>query len=217
MMRRRSLTFALLLVAALSACVDNPRTCPAFDFAAADGWAVGQTGDTIRFSNAKGDTTDLRLDRTYVAGPQPALFDGDSPCDIDAEYRYTRDGVNVLWVVLNERQRSANVPPEDWTLNLKITVVLPPFIDVLDQTYSFALSSLPDPGDGSVYSPSRTIGGVSYIDVVEKAIGPEFTQAPINNPRIPNELAWVRVAYARNVGLVEFQLRDGTVYSRVTQ
>jgi hypothetical protein len=215
-MRRRSLTLALL-VAAFGACVDNPRTCPAFDFDAANGWAVGQTGDVLRFASATGNTSELRLERADVDRPQPALGGGDSYCDMYAVYHYSRTGVDTLQVAFRQTQARGDVPPKDWSLTLESTVKLPQSLGVLAQTYSFALSRLPDPGDGSMYSPSRTIGGVSYIDVVEKVIGPEFTQAPVNDPRIPNELAWVRVAYARNVGLVEFELRDGTVYSRVAQ
>jgi hypothetical protein len=214
-MRRRSLTLALF-VAALGACTDNPRTCPAFDFAAANGWAAGQTGDILRFVSASGDTSEFRLERADVDGPQPALGGGDSYCDIYAVYHYSRTGVDILQVALRQTQARADVPPQDWSLTLESTVTLPQSLGVLAQTYSFALSRLPDAGDGSVYSPSRMIGGVSYVDVVEKVIGPEFTQAPVNDPRIPTELAWVRVAYARNVGLVEFELRDGTIYSRVS-
>jgi hypothetical protein len=214
-MRRWLLTLALV-VAALGACVGNPRTCPAFDFAAAKGWAVDQPGDLLRFANARGDRIELRLDRAEIAAQQSSAADGDSsPCDINAEYHYSRDGVDALWVVLNEHQPSASVPPEDWTLRLKSTVQFPSSVNVVTTSYLFYLSLLPDPGDGTVYSPSRTIGGIGYNDVVEQSIGREFTQAPVFDPRIPNELAWVRVAYARNVGLVEFELRDGTVYSRV--
>lgn len=214
-MRRCLLPLTLVFVAALGACEGSTRTCPAFDDAAANGWAVGQPGDIIRFSNADGDRIELKLDRTYVAGPQPALFSGDSPCDIDAEYNYTRDGVDVLWVVLNEHQPGADVPPKDWSVTLFSTVKFPSSVNVVTTRYLFYLSRLPDPGDGSVYSPSRTIGGVSYTDVVEKGVDRQNTQASVFDPRVPNDLAWVRVAYARNVGLVEFELRDGTVYSRV--
>jgi hypothetical protein len=214
MMRRWFLTFALVVVAALGACSD-PRTCPAFDFAAANGWAVGQPGDILRFASANGDSSEFILDRVEVDGPQPALGGGDSFCEIYAVYHYNRAGVDSLQVALRQTQARADVPPKDWSLTLESTVRFPSSVAVITTRYLFYLSQLPDPGDGTVYSPSRTIGGIGYNDVVEQSIGREFTQAPVFDPRIPNELAWVRVAYARNVGLVEFELRDGTVYSRV--
>lgn len=214
-MRRRLLPFTIVFAVALGACTENTRTCPAFDFAAAKGWAVGQLGDILRFANANGDMIELKLDRTYVSGPQPALGSGDSQCNIDAEYNYTRDGVDVLWVVLQEVQPGADVPPEDWSLTLFSTVKFPSSVNVVTTRYLLYLSRLPNPGDGSVYSPSRTIGGVSYTDVVETGVDRQNTQASVFDPRVPNDLAWVRVVYARNVGLVEFELRDGTVFSRV--
>ena len=128
--------------------------------------------------------------------------------------------ISIEWRFINIEDRQGQ-PIAEQRLLLDITTRVigqpsPPYAPI----YEFALHDLAAPfnsgtyqsGISYTYDPARTINGVAYSDVLEGSIRRDNSSyGPLSVP----EADWVRIVIARGPGLVQFELRNGQVFTRM--
>lgn len=199
------LLFALLSFVVLSACEDGPKTCPLFDHPGEAVWDPAVPGDVVVFQNQTGDEIPYRLVDTVDdnAAAVPArrncvsysiskYYDEGNKIGFDVTFKHTLPGDNG----------PVPLPIDQQFLEYRLQVVSG---DTKIQDIStFALESL-DSSFNNVkrgigvyqYSPTRTINGIEYKDVLERdSSGYENLVALFAD--YPEDAAWVRVVVAKD-------------------
>jgi hypothetical protein len=128
--------------------------------------------------------------------------------------------ISTEWQFENLEQRQGQ-PIADQRLTLKVTTSVIGQVDSpFPPPYNFALENLSDPFNVSVdslniahtYYPALTIDGVPYTDVLEASIQRnDGRYMPLFLP----EADWVRIVIARGTGLIQYELRNGQIFTRM--
>jgi hypothetical protein len=209
---RRTLLASLL--ALFAGCVSERDDCEPFNHPAYQQWWLGPAGTVVRFTNEAGRTYSITVEKVEV-------IDGargeSGTCERYALHSL-RGGDEHRFSLSFAQEIGTNAPLDQQRLAMFFTSGL-----LIQQanTY-FIVSPVGDPlnvrvlaesGDVHTYSPTRTIRGVTYTDVLEVTTPPGHpTRTP---PAGKFDNTWVRVAVARSVGLLQYELADGQVFTRV--
>lgn len=222
MLRKLSISIALLALLFVSACEDGPKTCPVFDHPDEPLWDPAVPGNIVVFTNQAGDEVRYELKSTVddVPASVPARFN----CVAYSVSSYYDDEKNVGFEVTLEHSIPDNaeddtIPIDQQFLFYTVQVVKE------DTTYSdkseFTLNNL----EGAInnrlfggavlqFTPTRTINGVTYTDVLERDLS-GFENVADYLSAYPDDVAWVRVVVAKNAGLVQYELLNGEIYTRM--
>jgi hypothetical protein len=208
---------------------DDPlvsRDCAGFEDPRAAQWMPVPLNAAQSFANESGEArnlqvTDVKTDPPYrqtgYAADSTQLF-----CQRSSTLALTGPD-NRIWTEwqfakIEDRQGQ---PLAEQRLILAVTTVV---VDQVGAPYSpiyyFGLENLTGPfnngfdsGSGvtQAYYLTRTIGGVAYPDVLEASVQrSDRSYGPLSLP----EADWVRIVIARGVGLVQYELRNGQIFTR---
>jgi hypothetical protein len=200
------------------------RDCAGFENPNAAQWMPFVSSSERAFTSQSGEVRNLRVTNVETEGPyretQYAPDASQVSCQRDSRLTLTHsdDRVWTEWEFTNIEDRQGQPIGEQRLLLSVVTGVVgqtgPPY----SPGYVFTLEDLADPFNASVdsggivhaYYPTRTINGVSYSDVLESSIPRDGRYGPLALPAAD----WVRIVIARGVGLVQYELRNGQIFTR---
>lgn len=212
-------TTALGVASLLLACVQGGDTCPGFDAPEARHWASTQIGTNLRFRSSTGEVWNFQLKsvHTDAAGPPSGSESGiGGACTPHQTLRYVRLGANDGMRIVFEQfvPDSPSVTPP--SLDILVKAEPPSGTSMTYVEWSFVidpLSASVNQSNSRRYDAIRSLEGVRYQDVLEdrpQSPGDIYGAMPADP-----DAAWVRVVLARDIGLLQFELLDGRVFTRV--
>jgi hypothetical protein len=200
------------------------RDCAGFENPNADQWKPVALNADQPFVSQSGELRNLRVTNVETEGPyretayapdatQVHCFRLSTLTLTGSDNRFSTE-----WQFSNIEDRQGQ-PVEEQRLLLTVTTrVVGQTGAPFSPSYNFWLHNLTDPlntgadsgGFGNAYYPTRTINGVSYSDVLDSRIPQDGRYGPLALP----EADWVRIVIARGVGLVQYELRNGQIFTR---
>jgi hypothetical protein len=210
-LRRRSLLAAIGLP--LAGCFAQDEDCQPFNHPAYQQWWLGPVGTVVRFVNEAGRVYTLTVEKIEIR-EQDA--DEGSSCDRSAIHSL-RGGDGHLFLMTFDQEIRSTAPLDQQ----RLLMILVAGLLVSGANAYFVVNPVSDPlnvrvlntGEVLTYSPTRTIRGVTYTDVLEVTTPPGHPGRSPQAGKFDN--TWVRVAVARGVGLLQYELADGQVFTRV--
>jgi hypothetical protein len=228
----RSRLFVVLACFSLAGCPssDEPllsRDCAGFENPGAAQWMPVASNADQAFTSRSGELRNLRVTNIETDPPyretEYAPDASQVSCIRNSTVTLTGPDIRISteWEFTNiEDQQGQPIEQQRLLLSVITRVVGqgqtgPPY----SPSYNFRLHDLADPFNASVgssgatraYYPTRTINGVSYTDVLEASIRRnDASYPPLSLP----EADWVRIVIARGAGLVQYELRNGQIFTR---
>ena len=195
------------------------RQCSAFFHPELTRWVPEEAeGNIISFSDASGATA-LFTAGALVRSDAYAIdtiLDGDN-CNLVAQRTYTSSSPYPLTEYQYTHNDGVNSGIETEPLAL-IMSFKTDVGDTLPLQFHFNLNDSPEVNGlnnilDTVFYPSYSVGLNVYADVISQSAA-EVTKQIYVGLDVPAEQKIVRVALARGVGLVQFELSDGRVFNR---
>jgi hypothetical protein len=222
--------FVVLTCWSLASCTpdEDPwmsRDCAGFENPNAAQWMPFVSNSERAFTSQSGEVRNLRVTNVETEGPYRETESAPDATQVSCLRNSTitlagpDTRVSTQWEFTNIEDRQGQ-PVEDQRLLLSVTTrVIGQTGAPFSPSYFFRLHNLMDPFNASVdangalhaYYPTRTINGVSYSDVLEESISRDN---PYGGPLALPEADWVRIVIARGVGLVQYELRNGQIFTR---
>jgi len=206
----------------LSACGEVPtRQCPEFYHPVASRWMPSSAGSTVKFKADNGETVLYRLssawkNKPYTEGDESAQSAGDILCKLSQSLTYTSDALDHSIKFTFIQSEDLTIEPMNQYLSLQATVSR---IDDKPLPYQFNwfLSSLEDNErvdrkSVSTYSERREIDGHLYTHALEET---KLSTSAAHELASEPTLAIVRMVLADGIGLQQFELSSGRVYTNL--
>ena len=209
---------------ALPGCVDSAsRLCPDFYHPAAGSWTGGDAeGDVRTFVDGAGGGVAYTLRSIDASGERVIesndADDAEVTCLMSADYRYAADALDTAFELgFVQREARLGQPVHEQLIDLRVDVEGPVDRPVaagpefefdlleLDSTINNVVS---DTVSGR-FVPTATLGGTAYRNLLEQTL----LDSGARYADVPAAAQWVRVLLAEGVGLVQYELLDGTVYT----
>lgn len=214
------LLVALLLLVLISACEDGPKTCPLFEHPSEAIWDPAIPGDVVVFSNQLGNEVRYELKNT-IDDKATAVPDRASCVSRSISKYYSDDsnvGFDVIFEHIHPDDDGELVPLAEQFLTYGLEVVKE------DMTFGgrvkFLVSTLDSPYNTDAkdigvcqYFPARTINGKEFVDLLERDIS-GYEDIVTYLADYPEDVAWVRMVIAKGVGLLQYELLNGEIYTR---
>lgn len=186
--------------------------CKAFDHPQASDWVIGAVGDQSTFVDGTAVVAQWRLSRIDASDDSPTYnSEGQwETCENDRTLWFDRAATDDRL-----RQRFSQQRSKDGSRNALFLYLSPddPLYATelrFDLTDAVAHVQSPRSGQAGRHDATRTIGTAQYTDVFEVTL----QDLAVLKPGLSSERAWVRAVVARRVGLVQYELRDGRVFTR---
>ena len=224
--------FGVLLPALLAGCISNTRPCPAFDSAFAEQWGNGiDIGDTVTYANASDESISLRL----VSRDDNEAYTGISRhsvdvvvCHMRSDRRYvfvdTDIALYVTFRLLFADGTSTSGAPT--SMSVSVGVEAPP-TNSLKFGFSFSVKDNPEPYPIEFGEPVDTPGRPSSTrqltnlslnsQVYPTAIDQRIDRISLIPTEVDPSAAIKRAMFAQGGGLVQFELLNGDVFTRVSE
>ena len=227
-MKRYTIFFVLAVSSfVLCGCLQNvkSRECSAFNHPLAKQWQPVESGNSIVFTNADGESAVYLLQSIMLSEPYVAKIDVNSSaldtplCEMTSTHVFVaEDGSHEI--TMNFLQRDSDgINPEEDQLGLRIRAFLPatesgePGVR-FSGTYSTNLLNTPSEDQAAALEPRLFAtqlleNGQTYADVIEFPISsrppePDYEQYSLNKALI-----------SRNVGLIQISRIDEGVFTLV--
>ncbi len=200
------------------------RDCTGFENPNADQWMPFVSNAEGAFEGPSGEIRSLRVTHVETQGPYRETQNVPDATHVNClrtstlTLTHSDDRITTTWDLVNIEERQGQ-PIAEQRLTLLVTTSVaaaarPPY----PPSYGFRLEDPADPynstsdfGVGHAYHPTRTIDGVVYSDVLEASVQRSDNEyEPLSIP----DADWVRIVIARGVGLVQYELRNGQVFTR---
>jgi len=198
------------------------RQCPAFSHPELANWIPETEGDIASFSNSAGETAlfttgALTVSEPYSQEGEIGVAEDDIPCSLTAVSSGTSSALYPQLSYEYLYRDIASLGTQDEPLRLTITLSNDEG-ELLSPKFGFDLLSTSVPVDKNPlaetqYFPTLTIGNSQYTDVISQRLANTFVELVQDTNSTPTENI-VGVLVARGVGLVQFELANGSVYSR---
>ena len=213
----------------LTGCESVSRNCEGFHHPDAEIWTGNDgLGEVHSFVDNTGDRKTYILQSIDKTGPRVNTSSGSESnwvrCLETAQYRYVQSNADIAYEFdFLQRDIRADLPTEDHIVSLGVNTQNPvgENVDIISNRWwrlnDLELSTTPDPPEGTTwpsaakYFPEATIDGNIYVDLLQQTYidnSERFTSGLVDE-----EAQWVRVLVARDFGLVQYELLNGTVYT----
>jgi len=221
----------MLSALALSGCLANTKACPGFGSPLANKWNTGNAvGDVITYVNTTGSTIELELTAREDSKPYEGSSDSGSDvvnCMSSSDRQYNFENSDVVLRIEQTQSRLDN-PATEELLNLSIEPESPAINAVAGYAYLFFLGVETRNRYEDTFDPNHSIEldprnsrFIENLEIGENtysyAIEQKFEDLDrITNVTDANSLATItRVILAEGGGLVQFELLNGEIYSRM--
>lgn len=221
-------TLAITVPLLLAGCTNTAsRLCPGFDHPGGMTWTGNATdGDVRTFADARGDGVTYELRSVERSEPREQgstdRTDDEVDCRMSADYLYVSDALDTaVELSFMQLQGEADQPFDEQLLGLQVSVQSPIGRPVIPGPgFQFSLTDLDSTFNNinadtviSSFSATASVGGMDYTEVLEETRldgGQRYADG-----EVPESGQWVRVVLANGVGLVQYELLNGTVYTLV--
>ena len=195
-----------------SSSTDPDEICTGFDHPLAGQWAVGAVGDTAWYTSSSGERRSFRIARIEQSTEPKINIVGESGwanCSFHRTYHYdvVETALQVTITYFHSRPNPDKQGEERFRAQIDADPSRSPYIFFVE--ISSPVSATRE-DEVIRHDDSRTIGVVTYADVFE------LTRVGygLNAVSPLAEADWVRIVMARGAGLVQYELRDGRVFTR---
>jgi hypothetical protein len=222
--------FVGLVCLSLAGCPssDEPlvsRDCAGFENPGAAQWMPVTSNADQAFTSQSGEVRNLRVTNIETDPPyretEYAPDASQVACIRNSTVTLTGpdNRISTEWQFTNIEDRQGQPIAEQRLLLQVTTRVVGQTGAPFSPSYFFRLHNLTEAFNASVdangavhtYYSTRTINGVSYSDVLEESISRDN---PYGGPLALPEADWIRIVVARGVGLVQYELRNGQIFTR---
>ncbi len=232
-MKVRSILIACLCISILTSCQRVSRQCGGFDHPLAEAWTGNDGLSEVRsFVNDAGNRKSYSLQSIDKSGPRTNTGrSGSDPnmisCFETARYLYVQSDDDIAYELdFVQREVRGDQPIDSQNLTLVVNtqnpvgentdIIVRPWFELanLELNTSLDTSEGTAPSEASGYIPEATIGGTIYVDLLQHTFNDNSERFP--SGLVDEEAQWVRVLVARDVGLLQYELLNGTVYTLST-
>lgn len=201
------------------------RDCAGFENPNAAHWMPFMSKSEQSFASPSGEVRNLHVTSIQTDPPYRETEPAPDATQVSCLRRSTLtlagpdNRIATEWQFTNIEDRQGQ-PIEEQRLLLSVTTrVVGQTGAPFSPSYFFRLYDLTQAFNASIdangavhsYYPTRTINGVFYSDVLEESIPRDN---PYGGPLALPEADWVRIVIARGVGLVQYELRNGQIFTR---
>ena len=232
-MRKHRILAVLLCLFVLTGCESVSRNCDGFHHPLAEIWTGNDgLGEVHSFVDDTGNRKTYSLQSIDKTDPSVSTSNGSDSnmvrCLETAKFRYVQSDADVAYEFdFLQRDVREDLATEDQRVSLVVNTQNPVGKDTdinvrrWWEVADLEFNTTPNPPEGttwpstSEYFPEATIGGNVYVDLLEHTFidnSERFTSGLVDE-----EAQWVRVLVARDFGLVQYELLNGTVYTLVRQ
>ncbi len=198
------------------------RLCPEFSHPDLTSWIPETEGDITSFSNDAGETAlftsgELVLNMPFTERGDPGQLQNDISCRLVAERLVTSSSLYPQFTYEYTYSDITNLSTQDEPLRLTISLSSDEG-ESLSQLFGFDLANgvVPEgrhPLHETQYFPTLVINNNSYANVISQSLMSHIAQL-LSDTDQTAEQNIVKVLVARGVGLIQFELADGRIYSR---
>ncbi|ASJ74848.1 hypothetical protein [Granulosicoccus antarcticus] len=228
-MRKHHCLAVFLCLFVLSGCESSSRNCDGFNHPLAEAWTGNDgLGETRSFVDNAGNRKTYALQSIDKTDPRVNTSNGSDsnlvPCYETAQYQYVQTNADIAYSLdFLQRDIRGDQPTEDQNVTLTVNTQNPVgtntdsnvrdwwWLTSFDLNYS---SDSPEsttwPGNGS-YFPEATINGNVYVDLLQHTFNNNSER--FTSGLVDEEAQWVRLVVAKDFGLVQYELLNGTVYT----
>ena len=234
-MRKHHLLAVFTCVFILTGCESVSRNCEGFHHPLAEVWTGNDgLGETRLFDDNAGNRKTYTLQSIDKSEPRVATSNGSDSnlvrCFETAHYLYVQSDADIAYSLeFLQKDIRQDQPTENQGVSLVVNTQNPVGTDtdiIVRDWWQIAdldlwINTTPDPPEGTTwpatsdYFPEATIDGDVYVDLVQHTFidnSERFTSGLVDE-----EAQWVRVLVAKGVGLLQYELLDGTVYTLVSE
>ncbi len=232
-MRTHRILAVFICTFVLTGCESVSRNCDGFNHPLAEAWTGNDgLGETRSFVDNAGNRKTYALQSIDKTVPRVNTSNGSDsnlvPCYETAQYPYVQTNADIAYSLdFLQRQVRGDQPIDNQSVTLVVNTQNPVGTDtdiivrdwwyVDDLEFNTTLNPTEDttwPGNGS-YFPEATIDGNVYLDLLQHTFidnSERFTSGSVDE-----EAQWVRLLVAKDFGLLQYELLNGTVYTLVRE
>ncbi|WP_088919708.1 hypothetical protein [Granulosicoccus antarcticus] len=203
--------------------------CDGFHHPLAEVWTENNgLGEVRTFTDLSGNRKSYVLQSIERTSPRENIVNGSDPnrvsCLESAEYLYVESSSDMAFEFdILQRDVRADQPTEDQTVRLTFNVQNPVGTDtdmgtlIRFELDDLAFNNLLGSTDGSTnpreieYIPQATVNNEVYADLLQHTFIDNSTR--FTDGVVDEQAQWVRVLLAKDIGLLQYELLNGTVYT----